>query len=45
MRLHPYLTKRILDRAPGPEAEAALAANHHERQDGSVTRAACPAPN
>ena len=35
VRLHPYLTKRILDRVPGLEAEAALAANHHERQDGS----------
>jgi HD-GYP domain-containing protein (c-di-GMP phosphodiesterase class II) len=35
VRLHPYLTRRILDRVPGLEAEAALAGNHHERLDGS----------
>ncbi|HET7388098.1 MAG TPA: HD domain-containing phosphohydrolase [Nocardioidaceae bacterium] len=35
VRLHPYLTRRILDKVPGLEAEAALAEAHHERQDGS----------
>jgi HD-GYP domain-containing protein (c-di-GMP phosphodiesterase class II) len=35
VRLHPYLTGRILSRVRGLEPVAALAAAHHERQDGS----------
>jgi HD-GYP domain-containing protein (c-di-GMP phosphodiesterase class II) len=35
VRLHPYLTGRILSRVRGLEPVAALAAGHHERQDGS----------
>ena len=35
VRLHPYLTGRILRRVRGLESVAALAAAHHERQDGS----------
>jgi HD-GYP domain-containing protein (c-di-GMP phosphodiesterase class II)/DNA-binding CsgD family transcriptional regulator len=35
VRLHPYLTGRILNRVHGLEPVAALAAAHHERQDGS----------
>ena len=35
VRLHPYLTGRILSRVRGLEPVAALAAAHHERRDGS----------
>lgn len=35
MRLHPYLTERILSRVPGLKEVAAIAANHHESLDGS----------
>ncbi|HTI23679.1 MAG TPA: HD domain-containing phosphohydrolase [Kutzneria sp.] len=35
VRLHPYLTGRILRRVPGLEQVAAIAAAHHERLDGS----------
>jgi HD-GYP domain-containing protein (c-di-GMP phosphodiesterase class II) len=35
MRLHPYLTERILHRVPGLKDVAAVAANHHECLDGS----------
>lgn len=35
MRLHPYLTLRILSRVEGLEQVAQLAANHHERVDGT----------
>ncbi|TFV60326.1 HD domain-containing protein [Mycobacterium sp. PS03-16] len=35
MRLHPYLTVRILDRVPGLRPTAELAGNHHEALDGS----------
>ncbi|HYZ67366.1 MAG TPA: HD domain-containing phosphohydrolase [Mycobacterium sp.] len=35
MRLHPYLTERILHRVPGLKEVAAVAANHHECLDGS----------
>ena len=35
VRLHPYLTERILQRAPGLQDVAAVAANHHECLDGS----------
>jgi HD-GYP domain-containing protein (c-di-GMP phosphodiesterase class II) len=35
IRLYPYLTGRILDRVRGLEAEAAIAAAHRERLDGS----------
>src|SRR5512133_293587 len=35
VRLHPYLTGRILSRVRGLEPVATLAAAHHERQDGS----------
>jgi HD-GYP domain-containing protein (c-di-GMP phosphodiesterase class II) len=35
MRLHPYLTVRILSRVSGLEQAASLAGNHHECLDGS----------
>ena len=35
MRLHPYLTERILHRVPGLKEVASVAANHHECLDGS----------
>ena len=35
IRLHPYLTDRILSRLPGLTPLAAVAAQHHERLDGS----------
>lgn len=35
VRLHPYLTGRILSRVRGLEAIATIAVTHHERQDGS----------
>ncbi|OBF32994.1 LuxR family transcriptional regulator [Mycobacterium sp. ACS1612] len=35
MRLHPYLTERILHRVPGLKDVALVAANHHECLDGS----------
>ncbi|OBG15058.1 LuxR family transcriptional regulator [Mycolicibacterium celeriflavum] len=35
MRLHPYLTERILSQVPALAEVAAVAANHHESLDGS----------
>ena len=35
VRLHPYLTQRILSRCPGMAALGELASSHHERLDGS----------
>lgn len=35
MRLHPYLTERILHRVPGLKDVAAVAANHHECLNGT----------
>jgi HD-GYP domain-containing protein (c-di-GMP phosphodiesterase class II) len=35
MRLHPYLTERILHRVPGLKDVAEIAANHHECLNGS----------
>lgn len=35
VRLHPYLTVRILSQVPGLEQVAQLAGNHHEHVDGS----------
>ncbi len=35
INMHPYLTGRILSRVTGLSTESALAANHHERLDGS----------
>lgn len=35
IRLHPYLSGRILRRVRGLDVEADLAETHHERQDGS----------
>ncbi|WP_235632134.1 HD domain-containing phosphohydrolase [Mycolicibacterium rutilum] len=35
MRLHPYLTERILSQVPALKEVAAVAANHHECLDGS----------
>jgi HD-GYP domain-containing protein (c-di-GMP phosphodiesterase class II) len=35
VRLHPYLTERILQRVPGLKQVAAVAVNHHECLDGS----------
>lgn len=35
VRLHPYLTVRILSRVPGLQSVARIAGNHHECVDGS----------
>lgn len=35
VRLHPYLTERVLTRVPGLAEEKALARSHHEHLDGS----------
>jgi HD-GYP domain-containing protein (c-di-GMP phosphodiesterase class II) len=35
VRLHPYLTERILHRVPGLREVASVAANHHEHLDGT----------
>lgn len=35
VRLHPYFTRRILERVPGWEELALMASLHHERLDGS----------
>lgn len=35
VRLHPYLTVRILSQVPGLQSVAQLAGNHHEQLDGS----------
>jgi HD-GYP domain-containing protein (c-di-GMP phosphodiesterase class II) len=35
VRLHPYLSERVLGRCPGLGSLAALAGSHHERLDGS----------
>ena len=35
INMHPYLTGRILSKVAGLSSESALAANHHERLDGS----------
>ncbi|KUI26132.1 LuxR family transcriptional regulator [Mycobacterium sp. IS-1496] len=35
VRLHPYLTERILRQVPGLAQVASVAANHHERLDGT----------
>lgn len=35
VRMHPYLTDRVLMRIPGLAAEAAVARSHHEHLDGS----------
>ncbi|HET8754650.1 MAG TPA: HD domain-containing phosphohydrolase [Solirubrobacteraceae bacterium] len=35
VRLHPYYTERVLERAPALAPLAALAGSHHERLDGS----------
>lgn len=35
VRLYPYLTERVLSRCPLLEPMAAIAADHHERTDGS----------
>jgi HD-GYP domain-containing protein (c-di-GMP phosphodiesterase class II) len=35
MRLHPYLTERIVHRVPGLKQVASVAANHHECLNGS----------
>ena len=42
VRLHPYLTARILRRVPGLEDVARLAGNHHEHVDGSGYPQALP---
>src|SRR5262245_26020692 len=43
VRLHPYLTERVLVRAPALAALAPLAARHHERLDGSGYHRGCGA--
>jgi HD-GYP domain-containing protein (c-di-GMP phosphodiesterase class II) len=49
VRLHPYLTERVLDRCDGLRPVAVLAGAHHERLDGSgyhrgSTAAQLPSP-
>jgi HD-GYP domain-containing protein (c-di-GMP phosphodiesterase class II)/DNA-binding CsgD family transcriptional regulator len=49
VRLHPYLSERVLGRCPGLAPVAVLAGAHHERLDGSgyhrgCTAAQLPAP-
>jgi HD-GYP domain-containing protein (c-di-GMP phosphodiesterase class II) len=41
VRLHPYLTERVLGRCPGLSQVAALAGAHHERIDGSGYHRGC----
>jgi HD-GYP domain-containing protein (c-di-GMP phosphodiesterase class II) len=41
VRLHPYVTERVLGRCPGLTAVAALAGAHHERLDGSGYHRGC----
>jgi HD-GYP domain-containing protein (c-di-GMP phosphodiesterase class II) len=43
VRLHPYTTERVLDRADSLRALARLAGAHHERLDGSGYHRAVPA--
>lgn len=43
VRLHPYLTERVLAHAPALAPLAAIAALHHERLDGSGYHRACDA--
>jgi HD-GYP domain-containing protein (c-di-GMP phosphodiesterase class II) len=43
VRLHPYLTERVLAHAPALAPLASLAALHHERLDGSGYHRACGA--
>ncbi len=35
VRMHPYLTERVLHRIPGLDAERAIAGSHHECVDGT----------
>ncbi|MGQ0576112.1 MAG: HD domain-containing phosphohydrolase, partial [Pseudonocardia sp.] len=44
VRLHPYLSERVLHRCPGLAPVAALAGAHHERLDGSGYHRGCAAP-
>jgi HD-GYP domain-containing protein (c-di-GMP phosphodiesterase class II) len=41
IRMHPYLTERVLGRCPGLWQVAALAGAHHERLDGSGYHRGC----
>ncbi|MDN5933934.1 MAG: LuxR family transcriptional regulator, partial [Pseudonocardia sp.] len=43
VRLHPYLSERVLGRCPGLAPVAALAGAHHERLDGSGYHRGCAA--
>ena len=43
VRLHPYTTERVLDRAESLRDVAAVAAGHHERLDGSGYHRGVPA--
>lgn len=43
VRLHPYLTERILSQSPGLAPLAALAGAHHERLDGTGYHRGSPA--
>ena len=50
IRLHPYLSGRILERVAGLETVARVAANHHEQPDGAgypkgLTAALLPMPD
>jgi len=44
VRLHPYYTERVLQRAPALAGPGALAAAHHERLDGSGYHRGSSAP-
>jgi HD-GYP domain-containing protein (c-di-GMP phosphodiesterase class II) len=45
VRLHPYLSERVLSRCTGLRAVAALAGAHHERLDGSGYHRGSAAPH
>jgi HD-GYP domain-containing protein (c-di-GMP phosphodiesterase class II) len=50
IRLHPYLSGRILERVEGLSDVARMAANHHEQPDGAgdpkgVSAGTCPMPD
>ena len=44
VRLHPYLTERMLASSPALAPLGAIAVQHHERLDGSGYPRGCPAP-
>ena len=45
IRLHPYLTERVLNRSPALRPLAELAGGHHERLDGAGYHRGTPTPS